>query len=97
MLQRQPLVKVAKIESLLSSQESFELTSSLPLASARLTSNPTGIYLYNGPGCPCLPALCLIALAQALSLVLPVWPASFSFPSFAVEHDPGKRTDYGQS
>lgn len=79
MLQRQLLIKTTKIESFLSSQESFKLTTSLSPDFARLTSNHTGIYLYNGLGWPCLPALCPIALAQALGLVLPVWPATFFF------------------
>lgn len=78
MLQRQLLVKNYK-NRILSSQESFKLTASLAPAFARLTSNPTGIYLYNGMGWPCLPALCPIVLAQALGLVLPVWPATFLF------------------
>lgn len=79
MLQRRLLVKMTKIESFLSSPESFELATSLPPAFVRLISNPTGIHLYNGLGWPGLPALCPIALAQALGLglVLPVWPASF--------------------
>lgn len=98
MLQRRLLVKMTKIESFLSSPESFELATSLPPAFVRMTSNPTGIHLYNGPSGPGLPALCPIALAQELGLVPPSLASILPrFSSLAAKHGSGRRTGYGQS